>query len=188
MPSLELPHYDGFFIELRVGDPRFGDPPRGWVAAQLPSCRVNLTQLNNDIEALTMAPPAGELGVDNFRSEITAGHTSWGADGSMLTAILDIGGGVAAERLLRAMGRLIKKYRSNQYRHDWTDDELIRHARTMLAKSLHVSHDHIDAIGIERAPGSEEATIRFTANRKLVAVTVRMINGVAVVAKLDRDL
>lgn len=193
MHNDQLPYYDQLHIELHIIENGWSDdPPLSWASTEFSAGYVDITKLSKDLERIATAPFTGDVGVETFRSKITANHFSWGADSSVLTAIIEIGGLAAAgDYLSRALIHLASMYRSQQndgYRHDWSDEELIEHAKRSYAQAQGVDFATIEAVGIERAPKSEEANIRLIVRGKRVTIGVRMTNGITIVTKLDREI
>lgn len=187
--------YDAIRVTVRVGgDPRLGIEPIRSAFVQLQGGEVDLDELVVDVEALSQADGgSGCGGGSSFKSSITRGHTSWGADGSVITVVLDVAMAIGEMAMWDGLKSLISKYghaaRDRSFRHDWTDEEMIDHARR-AAVVLQPAWQSLDlkAVRIDRGTDPDTATVAFLVDGKTVETRLRMINGVAVVQHTSREL
>ena len=189
--------YDAIFLQVRVGgDPRLGVEPVRSATMQLPGGEVDIDELIEDVENIGQVAGAGGCGGSgSFKSNVSRGHTSWGADGSSITAVLDVALALGEMALWDAMKLMLKKYSGQgtstddqSFRHDWTDDELIGHARRALTMQHGWVWSAITPTRIERGMDPDAATVSCLYNNQEAEVSIRMINGIAIVIHSRREI
>ena len=178
--------------EFRLGSIRGLERNRRAAIIQLPSGEIDLDQLIDDLEHLPTPGERPDGGYFNFQTQVTHGHTSWGADGSAVEAILNIGLSIGATAIYEIMRVMMTKYtrdvRDRGYRHEWTDAQLIEHGQTMLARVTSSAAADIQAVSIERELNPERASICYNVGGASHTLTIRMVNEIPIVQKHLHDL
>lgn len=159
---------------------------------QLPGGELDIDELIFDLEWL---PADGERpggGYYNSQVQVTHVHTSWGADGSTVEAILNIGLGLSASVIYDILKALFKKY-GGSARHgtdsrDWSDDEIIQRVASMLARQSGIAATDILTVGIERMSDRSAATVEFNAAGKRHTLSIRIVADIPIIESHSREM
>jgi hypothetical protein len=185
-------YYDGLFVQVSLISAPWDKDPYLDVFMQLPSGSLDLDALKKDIEAIASINRTAQEGPSPFKSNVSIGHTSWGADATVITYLLQIAVGITSNSVLLGIGLLTKKYKGrqlNQHAQDYTDDQLLEHARALVIRQYGLTPNEVKAKSIERSNDSPDtARVTLLHNELPIIVTVRMINGVAVLERRYREL
>lgn len=187
--------FDGFFIQIGLIEHPWGGEERYYSEffAQLPPSHADLDELLEDVEGLASYKEDETLNWRGYKSEIKRGHSSWGADGSVATLLIDIAAGAGAAAIYDGIKYLVRKYAdryANRHIPEYDDDQMIAHAKMLIVRKYDVFNNQLEVKSIERdASEPGKATIQLVANgNEPINLKFKMVEGVGVIEWVRREL
>lgn len=187
--------FDGFFIQIGLIEHPWGGADRYYSEffAQLPPSHGDLDELLEDIEGLASYKEDDTLKWRGYKSEIKRGHSSWGADGSELTLLLEMAAGAGGTAVYEGIQYLIHKYAdryANRHIPEYNDEQMIAHAKMLIVRKYNVLNNQLETKSIELdASEKGKATIQLVANgNEPISIKFRMIEGIGVIEWIRREL
>ncbi|QNK82581.1 hypothetical protein [Nakamurella sp. PAMC28650] len=191
----EETYFDGFFIQVGLISSLHGGKERFYSEffAQLPSGRGDLNELLKDLEAIASYEEDGQRRWHSFKSELSRGHHSWGADASTVTGLIDIAAGIGITKTLEGIVSIIRKYASDRKQQavpDYTDDELVGRAKMLIVRRYNHLNRTLNLKSLERSISErDKATVTLiTDTNEIISLKFQIVEGVAVVEWVHREL